>query len=304
MWIKVVGTLVLVLAALAAFALSVGTARWTAATRDLRARLEQERAAPAVARFDPAELADLPAPVRRHLERALTPGQPVVTAVSVEHRGTFDLGGDGTPRWVPFTSRQRVTTARPGFDWDARVRMAPAVRVHVRDAYVAGRGRLEAAIGGLVRVMREPPSAELDRGEFLRFAAEAAWYPTALLPSQGARWVPVDDRTAELTLADGAVTATLTVRFGDDGLLESVRAAERTRVADGVRTVMAWSGRFWAYERREGMLVPLEGEVSWLPPARAPMPYWRGRIERVAYEFASDRYPSDTAARDRPSPTP
>lgn len=304
MWTKLVLSLLLAIAVLAAIALMVGALRWDGATRDVRARLEGARTAPAVTRVDPAELAALPAPVRRHLERALTPGQAVIVAASVEHHGTFDMGGDGAARWVPFTSRQRVTLARPGFDWDARVRMAPGLRVHVRDAYVAGTGRLEAALAGLVPVMREPPSPELDRGEFLRFAAEAAWYPTALLPSQGARWVPVDDRTAELTLADGAVTATLTVRFGDDGLLESVRAAERTRVADGVRTVMAWSGRFWAYERREGMLVPLEGEVSWLPPARAPMPYWRGRIERVAYEFASDRYPSDTAARDRPSPTP
>jgi hypothetical protein len=34
------------------------------------------------------------------------------------------------------------------------------------------------------------------------------------------------------------------------------------------------------------MLVPLEGEVAWFPPDEAAMPYWRGRLIDVTYEFA------------------
>jgi hypothetical protein len=33
------------------------------------------------------------------------------------------------------------------------------------------------------------------------------------------------------------------------------------------------------------MLVPLGGEVAWLPP-EGPKPYWRGRITAIEYEFA------------------
>lgn len=32
------------------------------------------------------------------------------------------------------------------------------------------------------------------------------------------------------------------------------------------------------------MLVPLQGEVAWLLP-QGPLPYWRGRIERVEYDY-------------------
>lgn len=275
-------------AALGAVAAAIvwrGQVRWAAATREVRARLEAARVAPTVARFDPAELDGLPDPVRAYLARALVPGQAIVVAVTVEHRGTFNMGED-TDRWVPFVSTQRVTTHPAGFDWDARVRLMPVVGIRVRDAYVGGSGILVARLLGAITVMEEPPSEELDRGELMRWVAEAAWYPTALLPSQGARWDPVDARHARLTLGDGRREETFTVGFGDDGLLETVRAESRTRVSGGTRTAMVWQGHFGGHERRDGMLVPLVGEVAWLPSQGAPQPYWRGRITRIAYEFA------------------
>ena len=46
-----------------------------------------------------------------------------------------------------------------------------------------------------------------------------------------------------------------------------------------------WRGRFWNYEERGGMRVPLDGEVAWLLP-EGEKPYWRGRITEISYEFA------------------
>jgi len=48
---------------------------------------------------------------------------------------------------------------------------------------------------------------------------------------------------------------------------------------------MPWEGRFWNYAVRNGMRVPLEGEVAWIHPEGAK-PYWRGRITRLDHEFA------------------
>jgi hypothetical protein len=33
------------------------------------------------------------------------------------------------------------------------------------------------------------------------------------------------------------------------------------------------------------MRVPTEGEIEWLLPA-APLPYWRGKVTKIEYEFA------------------
>jgi hypothetical protein len=45
-----------------------------------------------------------------------------------------------------------------------------------------------------------------------------------------------------------------------------------------------WEGRFWNYSERDGMHIPMEGEVAWLLRT-GPKPYWRGRISDIAYEF-------------------
>ncbi|MET3139334.1 hypothetical protein AAKU61_003715 [Undibacterium sp. GrIS 1.2] len=71
----------------------------------------------------------------------------------------------------------------PGFEWDARIRMAPGVDVWVRDAYALGKGSLLAAISGFINVVDMHDTAESARGELMRYLAEAVWYLTALLPS-------------------------------------------------------------------------------------------------------------------------
>ena len=119
----------------------------------------------------------------------------------------------------------------------------------------------------------------------MRFFAEAAWYPTALLPSQGVQWESVDDASARATLKDGQTTLTMLFRFAENGLIESVRAEARGRIVAGAVIPTPWEGRWSNYERHDGMRIPIEGEVMWMLP-EGPKPYWRGRITRLRYEFA------------------
>jgi len=116
------GSLVLLVAAVVIY----GAARWKSGTSKLRERLEATRLDFPVKVYNPQELDRLPASVQRYFRAVLSDGQPLVTAVSVGHSGTFDLGESGE-RWKPFRSSQRVVTRRPGFDWDARVKMVPGL---------------------------------------------------------------------------------------------------------------------------------------------------------------------------------
>lgn len=261
-----------------------GAWRWDAGTRELRARLEAARRPVRPAGVDLREIDGLPAPVQRYFRSVLENGQPMIAAAAVEHSGTFNMG-ETDDRWKPFISTQRVVTQRPGFDWDGRVAMMPGLPVRVHDAYVTGEGILQASLLGLVPLAALRGAGEVARGELMRFFAEAAWYPTALLPSQGVRWEAVDDRSARGTLTDGAITLTLLFGFDDAGLIETVRAEARGRTVGGKIVPTPWQGRFWNYQARGGMRVPIEGEVAWLLPD-GPKPYWRGRIERIEYERA------------------
>lgn len=280
--------LVLLVLALAAW----GAWRWQASTRALIARLEAARAPPAPARYHSArELPGLPAPVQRFFRAVLTEGQPIVAALTLEQRGSIDLG-ESRARWQAFTSRQRVVTRRPGFVWDALVTLAPGVPVHVHDAYVAGEGLLDPALLGLFSLGRlhgdSVEAGGIAQGELMRFLAEAVWYPTALLPSQGVRWEPVDERTARATLTDGALTITLSFEFAEDGTLARVHAPARGRTVAGKLVPTPWEGRWSDVQTRGGMRVPLTGEVAWLTP-QGRKPYWRGTVLALEVELAPDR---------------
>lgn len=278
---------VFVLVALAAAALALkawGGQRHAQETRSLRQVMEAGRVTPVPQQVDLRELDGLPAPVQRYFRKVLKDGQPVVAAASVAHRGTFNMG-DGQDNWKPFTSDQRVVTRRPGFDWSAEVQMMPGVPVLVHDAYAGGEGVLHAAVLGLLTVADIRGTKEAAEGELMRFFAEAAWYPTALLPSQGVRWTAVDDRSAHATLVDGQVTLTMLFTFNDQDLIETVGVPARWRTVGDRMEPAPWSGRFWNYQQRDGMLVPLSGEVAWLLPS-GPWPYWRGEITSLRYEFA------------------
>ena len=112
------------------------------------------------------------------------------------------------------------------------------------------------------------------------------WYPTALLPSQGVRWEAIDHTSARATLTDretdAQTTVSLVFRFNDEGTIETMRAEGRYR---DKLTAMPWSGRFWDYGTRNGMLIPLEGEVGWEYPDGIRL-YYKGKVTEINYEFS------------------
>lgn len=272
------------LIAVIAGAVILGSHRWSSETRVLRAHMEAARVTPQPEMVRFGDIEGLPAPVQRFLRTTLSDGQPMVAGARIRHRGTFNISTT-TERWRPFTSDQTVVTQRPGFVWDARIAMVPGLPVHVHDAYIAGEGILHASLLGLGSLADLRGGDDVAEGELLRFFAEAAWYPTALLPSQGVRWEPVDAHSARGTLRDGTLSVTLLFTFAETGLIETVRAEARGRAVSGRVVPTPWQGRFWNDSERDGMRVPLDGEVAWLLPA-GEKPYWRGRISGIDYTFA------------------
>ncbi|MDD2880459.1 MAG: hypothetical protein PHQ58_08475 [Rhodoferax sp.] len=279
--------LALMTAALAIIAIGltvVGSMRWAESTQMLRARLEAGRFSPVSAHYDAREIEGLPVPVQRYFRAVLTPGQAIVTAATIQMTGTFNLSTTGD-RWVPFTSRQRVITRRPGFLWDAQMALLPGLTMRVVDSYIVGNGLLKASAQGLFTMADMQGGEDMARGEFMRWFAEAAWYPTALLPSQGVRWQAVDDRSANATLVDGPVSLTLLFRFDDAGLIESFRAEARGGMVGKVMVQAPWEGRFSNYQTHNGMSTPFAGEVAWMRPGGCK-PYFKGTVTLLSHEFA------------------
>jgi hypothetical protein len=271
------------LTAIITVALIYGSRRWESATKEMHAKLEAARRSISRKTYSLDELIGLPAAVQNYFRAVLKDGQPIISAVYVEHSGTFNMSATGE-KWKRFTSTQRVIAQRPGFDWEARIEMMPGLTARVHDAYIAGEGILHATLFGLVSLVNLRGTPEIAQGELMRFLAEAAWYPTALLPSQGVQWSAVDDFSANATLKDGDTAVTLLFRF-ENGLITSVRAEARGRTVASAVIPTPWGGQWSNYEMHDGICIPTEGEVAWLLP-EGPKPYWRGRITSLRYEFA------------------
>jgi hypothetical protein len=205
MWIQWIAITVVSIVVSLGIAAIYGSYRWKLDTDRLRTKLLNGRRTIEPEIYNPKEIEDLPAPVQRFFKTVLKDGQAIVAAVKLSQQGQFNMS-ETKAKWSPFTATQLVTTQRLGFDWDARIQMAPGLNAFVHDTYLLEEGSLHAALLGLFTVANMHGTPENNQGELLRFFAETTWYPTALLPSQGVRWEAIDDTSARATLTDGATT--------------------------------------------------------------------------------------------------
>jgi hypothetical protein len=86
-------------------------------------------------------------------------------------------------------------------------------------------------------------------------------------------------------MQDGDIRMTMRYNFDADGLVTTIRVAERGALIDAKLVMLPWEGRMSNYQWRNGMRVPLTGEAAWLTP-RGRKPYWRGTIESMVYRFS------------------
>jgi hypothetical protein len=240
-----------------------------------------------------APLESVPEPVARYFRFALRGGSPAVRAATLRQTGT--MRADAHSAWHRFTAVERFTTQPVGFTWDASMQVGPFNLLRVRDSYAAGEGASELTFGGIVPLLRRRGTPAMRSGALLRYLAELAWLPTALLPNERIAWSALEADRARVTLHDSGTTVGLDMTFAEDGSITSVRA-ERYRVVGGRFVLTPWIGRFSEYTRVHGMMIPLAGEVAWgLPDGPAVM--WRGRLAGADYEFGDRAAASDAARR-------
>ena len=225
-----------------------------------------------------ASLHALPKPVARYLRRALPTDRPLPRLATVRQDGHIKSG----KAWSPFIATEHLAARPPAFVWDASIRMMPLVAARVRDSYLAGEGRMHASLGGLVTLVNQGGTPAMATASLLRWLAEAAWLPAALLPRAGLVWDDVDDTNARVHVREGALEVSLDVRFSTDDTIVEVNA-RRHRDVKGVQILTPWRGRFADYATHAGVLIPMTGEVAWVIDGKEE-PCWRGRLTSVRFE--------------------
>ncbi len=230
---------------------------------------------------DLSETEGLPPPVKRYFHRVLNDGLPVISQAYLVQKGGFRTKPEASS-WAALSARQAFSAEPRAFVWDAKITMAPGLSVRVCDAYRNGSGAMKAALFSLVPLVDAAGFREIDEAALMRYLAEAAWFPTALLPGRGVVWEAIDEHRAKATVTDAGHTVSLEFSFDDEGEIVSVYSADRFREVNGSFVATPWEGRFSDYTDVNGYRVPTEAEVAWHLP-EGTFIYWKATITEVRY---------------------
>jgi hypothetical protein len=229
--------------------------------------------------IDRRHLEDLPAPVRRYLEKAIVDRAVSARMIRLRHGGTFRTKLDGG--WLPIQGEQYFTADPPGFVWWGRVRVLPGLWVDARDRCVDGVGNMHVMAESTV-TLADSSGAEIDQGSLLRLLAEMVWFPTAYLDDRYVTWSAIDEERARATLRVAGREVTCTFVFGADDLPATV-LADRYRDVDGRGVLTPWSGECSDYRETGGMLVPHVMVPYWHMDGQR-IPYARFEVQQIEYD--------------------
>ncbi len=183
---------------------------------------------------------------------------------------------DAASAWMPFKARQTLAIDHCDFDW--RARSEPGGLIFARDALDGGMGRFKVLALGVFPIVNVKPSSELTRGQLMRYLAELAWAPDAILHNADLRWREdgPDRLVVGAGLAQGAAEVMLSL--DSDGRIDRAFATDRGRMVAEAIVPTPWGGRFLDYRHHRGVWLPFGAEVSWSMP-EGDVVYWKARID-------------------------
>ncbi len=227
------------------------------------------------------EVEDLPNPVKRYFHHVLKNGQPIIAKVSISQNGGFRAKPE-MAEWSEMKAVQYFSSLPRAFVWIAEINIFPAISINVCDSYNLGKGSMKGKIFSLFTLF-DAQEEELSAGALQRYLAEAVWFPTSLLPSQGVVWEEVDNDRAKATIVDAGISVSLEFEFNEKGEAISVYTPGRYREINGKYELTPWKGRFSNYIELDGYRIPSQGEAEWHLPDKT-YPYWKAELMEVRYE--------------------
>ena len=171
---------------------------------------------------------------------------------------------------------QTISTRVCEFEWQARV--GPLGVISARDALKNDEGQFDIAVFGVVPIARAEHSPALMRGELMRYMAELAWAPQAILLNPALRWCEVGTTGLAVSAGVGETASEVVLSLDRDGRIAGAFAADRPRAATSPILPTPWRGRFSDFRLHAGLWIPFAGEVAWIIDGQEVV-YWQGRIE-------------------------
>ncbi len=194
------------------------------------------------------------------------------SAVLLTQLGT--MSNAPSARAIRFRAQQAIDLVRPAFVW--RASAGPFGCISVVDALTA-RPNLEVRLFGLLRLVGLDDGPDLTKGELMRYLAELAWAPDAILKNSALSWKVTDAGTFQVSAAFSQACATVELKLDADGRIAAIDAPDRPRREGGRFVSRPWRGRFFDYRRHENRWLPFQAEVGWFLDGQLFVT-WRGEL--------------------------
>ncbi|MXP63278.1 hypothetical protein E0493_07920 [Roseomonas sp. M0104] len=198
-------------------------------------------------------------------------GGPWLSGVSLAQSGT--MRGSPGARPLRFSAAQSIDLRRCAFSWRANV--GPLGCVSVVDALEGSEPRLDLRLLRVIPLGSATASPALTKGEIMRYLAELAWAPDAILLNPELDWQELDGRSLRVGAGQGAARGEVTLRLDAQGRIVEARAEDRPREEEEGFVERPWRGRFGDYRQHEGRWIPFAAEVDWVIEGR-PFTTWSG----------------------------
>jgi hypothetical protein len=231
-----------------------------------------------------ADLEPLPEPARRYLRFAGVVGRPRDWSFRVRFVGSFRLRQGQKP--MPCESWQYNTALGPARIYAMRLDVAGLVPMFGTDLYRNATGRMHGKLLGLVTVA-DGSGPEFDLSELTTYVNDALGFAPSMLLTPAATWSPVDDRSFEVTVADGPLRSTSRVVLDDQDRIVEVSSTDRWADLPTGLTKARWTTPLDGWTERDGRPVPTGGRAIW-------------HLETGPYEYAQGRFVIDSIAFNVP----
>jgi len=182
-----------------------------------------------------------------------------------------------TPSWMAFTAVQTIASDGCEFDWLAK--FGPFGMVSARDALEHGEGRLDIMALGFIPIAGAKHTPALVRGELMRYVAELAWAPDAILGNAALRWRVEGPATLAVSAGAGPTASEVMLNLDSHGRIAGAYAPDRPRSVAASFLLTPWRGQFSDYRLHEKRWIPFAGEVAWEIDGESKT-YWQGRLQR------------------------
>jgi hypothetical protein len=235
--------------------------------------------------LDEADLAHLPAPVRRYLLASRVVGKPRVHNFRVKMRGRFRSGP--TARWIPIAAEQHNFIDRPArfFYLTGSMFMIPVQGYH---RYAEGSATMNVKAAAVVPVAASS-GTEMTRAETVTMFNDMCVMAPATLVHPSVVWEGAGRHSAVARFTNAGHTIRAELQFNDADELVNFWSDDRSQtMPDGAAKQARWSTPLGAYRWFGDVRLAGGGAALWHEP-NGPFAYIELTIEEVEYNVGTYR---------------